>query len=101
MKSASQHLPVVVAIALMACGLLGGCGTVNSYLATGFEDVIPTWAGGLPADAPPRPGTQKYDEFMRQRELQRLQPAAKKDDTSTTSSATTTPSSPSAQGPVN
>jgi hypothetical protein len=97
MKSASQHLPVVVAIALMACGL-GGCGTVNSYLATGFEEVIPAWAGGLPADAPPRPGTQKYDEFMRQREQQRLQPAAKKDDASATS---TSPSTPTAQSPAN
>ena len=38
-------------------------------------DYIPQWAGGLPADAPPRPGTAKYDEFMRERERQRLMPA--------------------------
>jgi hypothetical protein len=43
-------------------------------------DVIPQWAGGLPADAPPRPGTAKYDEFMKERERKRLEPAPAKDD---------------------
>ena len=33
------------------------------------------WAGGLPADAPPRPGTAKYDETMKERERERLEPA--------------------------
>jgi hypothetical protein len=42
-------------------------------------DYIPQWAGGLPADAPPRPGTAKYDEFMRERERKRLEPAAPTD----------------------
>jgi hypothetical protein len=37
----------------------------------------------MPADAPPRPGTHKYDEFMRERERQRLQPAAPKDGAAT------------------
>jgi hypothetical protein len=40
-------------------------------------EVIPQWAGGLPADAPPRPGTAKYDEMMKQRERERLEPKAK------------------------
>jgi len=39
-------------------------------------DLIPQWAGGLPADAPPRPGTAKYDAYMAERERQRLMPAA-------------------------
>ena len=38
-------------------------------------DYIPQWAGGLPADAPPRPGTAKYDEFMKERERKRLRAA--------------------------
>jgi hypothetical protein len=91
MRTAFQRLPVVVATAMMACGL-GGCGTINHYMAVGLEDYIPAWAGGLPADAPPRPGTLKYDEFMRQREMQRLQPTAKKDDAGT--------STPLSLGPV-
>ena len=48
--------------------------------AAGVSDMIPQWAGGLPADAPPRPGTAKYDEFMRERERKRLEPAPAKDD---------------------
>jgi hypothetical protein len=80
MRTALHRLPVVLAIAVLACGL-GGCGTINGWLATGFEDYIPAFAGGLPADAPPRPGTVKYDEWMKERERQRLDgPAATKDE---------------------
>jgi hypothetical protein len=46
---------------------LAGCGTINERMAAGVSDAIPAWAGGLPADAPPRPGTAKYDEYMRER----------------------------------
>jgi hypothetical protein len=73
-----RQVAIVLAVALPGCGL-GGCGTINGYLAAGMSDVIPQWAGGLPADAPPRPGTLKYDEFMRERERKRLEPAAPKD----------------------
>src|SRR3954451_12010538 len=38
------------------------------------ERFDPAWAGGLPADAPPRPGTAKYDEYMQERERKRLMP---------------------------
>jgi hypothetical protein len=73
-----RHLAIVLAVALPACAL-GGCGTINAKLADGMGDYIPQWAGGLPADAPPRPGTAKYDEFMRERERKRLEPAAPTD----------------------
>jgi hypothetical protein len=69
-----RHLAVLLAVALPACGL-SACGTINEKLATGMSDTIPAWAGGLPADAPPRPGTAKYDEFMKERERKRLEPA--------------------------
>jgi hypothetical protein len=74
-----RHVAVVVTVAVMACGV-GGCGTINGYLASGLSDTIPHWAGGLPADAPPRPGTAKYDEFMRERERKRLEPAPAKEE---------------------
>ena len=74
--SVRRRLSALVGIVLLTASL-GGCGTLNGWLAAGFEDYIPAWAGGLPADAPPRPGTLKYDEFQRQREQQRLEPAAK------------------------
>jgi hypothetical protein len=91
LRPAWLRLPIVATIAALGCGL-GGCGTVNHYMAVGMESVIPAWAGGLPADAPPRPGTLEYDEFMRQREAQRQQPAVKKDDAD--------PSTPLALGPI-
>ncbi len=54
---------------------LSGCGTVNEKLSSG-GDYVPQWAGGLPADAPPRAGTPQYDAYMRERERKRLMPAA-------------------------
>jgi hypothetical protein len=79
MRHRSVRLPVLVAFTLTACGL-SGCGTINEKLAAGLTDVIPQWAGGMPADAPPRPGTAKYDEYMRERERKRLEPAPPKDE---------------------
>ena len=72
-----RHIAVIVAAALAGLGL-SGCGTINEKLAAGMSDAIPAWAGGLPADAPPRPGTAKYDEYMREREQKRLMPAAER-----------------------
>lgn len=67
-------------LAAMACaGSLAGCASINARVAEGMGELIPQWAGGLPADAPPRPGTAKYDEYMKERERRRLQPAAERD----------------------
>ncbi|MEY9186205.1 uncharacterized protein YceK [Bradyrhizobium sp. USDA 326] len=64
----------LVLVALAAA--LSGCGTVNEKLSAGMGDYVPQWAGGLPADAPPRPGTPQYDAYMKERERKRLLPAA-------------------------
>jgi hypothetical protein len=87
MPISNRHLAVVLAVALSACAL-GGCGTINEKLSDGMGDYIPQWLGGLPADAPPRPGTAKYDEYMKERERKRLEPApaANPADPSTSSS---------------
>jgi hypothetical protein len=77
MSVSSRHVATVLAATLLVCGL-SGCGTINEKLAAGMSDAIPAWAGGMPADAPPRPGTAKYDEFMRERERKRLEPAPAK-----------------------
>jgi len=74
----TRHLTVFVAVAL-ACGL-AGCASINEKMTPAVVDAIPQWAGGLPADAPPRPGTAKYDEFMKEREQKRLEPAPPKED---------------------
>lgn len=68
----------VLAIAVLAAGL-SGCGTVNEKFSAATGDYIPQWAGGLPADAPPRPGTPQYDAWMKERERKRLLPAADRD----------------------
>ena len=69
-----RHLAILLTVALPACGL-GGCGTINEKLADSMNDYVPQWLGGLPPDAPPRPGTAKYDEYMKERERKRLEPA--------------------------
>lgn len=73
MISRWRQLPLLLCILPVAC-TLAGCSSINSHLSAGMGDMIPQWAGGLPADAPPRPGTAKYDEMMKQRERARLEP---------------------------
>ena len=65
----TRHIAMIVALSLAGFAL-SGCGTINEKLAAGTADIIPAWAGGLPSDAPPRPGTAKYDEYMKERETQ-------------------------------
>lgn len=74
-----RHLAVLQVLLLPACSL-GACGTINEKLADGMADYIPQWLGGLPAEAPPRPGTAKYDEFMKEREGKWLEAAPAQDD---------------------
>ncbi|WP_291848390.1 hypothetical protein [Bradyrhizobium sp.] len=73
----TRSIAALFAIVLTCFGV-SGCGTINERMAAGVSDIIPVWAGGLPADAPPRPGTEKYDEYMRERERQRRLPAAER-----------------------
>src|ERR1700677_2539738 len=39
---------------------LGSCASVSSTVS----DHLPTWAGGMPKDVPPRPGAPGYEEFL-------------------------------------
>jgi hypothetical protein len=77
MLTSARHIAMIATVALAGWGL-SGCGTINEKLAAGVSDSIPAFVGGLPADAPPRPGTAKYDEYMRERERKRLLPAAER-----------------------
>jgi hypothetical protein len=67
-RSAMPQFIRVIALAatILAALSLAGCGSVSSFLAGSMGDLIPAWAGGLPADAPPRPGTAKYDDWVKQ-----------------------------------
>lgn len=82
------------ALILVALGAgLSGCGTVNEKLSAGMGDYVPQWAGGLPADAPPRPGTPQYDAYMKERERKRLLPAADREKEEQAEKGATGPSS--------
>jgi hypothetical protein len=49
--------------AFVLCIPLAGCGTINAWIAHTTAQHVPVWAGGLPEDAPPRPGTPEYAEY--------------------------------------
>jgi hypothetical protein len=90
----SNHIAAIVALAL-AGSALGGCASMNEKLSAGMGDYIPQWLGGLPPDVPPRRGTPQYDEYMKERERKRLEPAAATADgakPASPSSPTATPS---------
>src|ERR1700722_20961450 len=74
MPVSSKHIVAIVALALAGFAL-GGCSTINEKLSAGMGDYIPQWAGGLPPGVPPRRGTPEYDEYMKERERKRLEPA--------------------------
>jgi hypothetical protein len=71
-------LPAAVAVLLASS--LAGCGTINEKLTVGMADYVPQWAGGLPADAPPRPGTAKYEAWQKELERRRSLPAAQRNE---------------------
>ncbi|HZR90736.1 MAG TPA: hypothetical protein VFB02_28380 [Bradyrhizobium sp.] len=80
----------VLALVLLGASL-GGCASMNERASAAMGDYIPQWAGGLPADAPPRPGTAKYDEWMKERERLRQMPADQRPQDAQASCETTKP----------
>jgi len=62
---------LIVAAALS----VSGCGALNAGLSSMIADNLPQWAGGLPREAPPRPGDPRYAEFERE-QLAKTQMAA-------------------------
>jgi hypothetical protein len=69
------HQPLLLVALLLLGSCLGGCAGLNERASAAMGDYVPQWAGGLPPDAPPRPGTAKYDAWMKERERQRQLPA--------------------------
>jgi hypothetical protein len=52
-------------VLVCSAGLLGSCGGATESGVSGYvADHWPHWAGGMPADAPPRPGAPGYDEVI-------------------------------------
>ena len=90
-----HHIAAILAVALAGLAL-GGCSSINEKLAAGVGDTLPQWAGGLPPDVPPRRGTPQYDEYVKERERKRLEPAA----ANAAASASASPAASSAQQPL-
>ena len=61
--------PSLIPVFLIA-SLLAGCTTTGSNPVAD----MPSWMGGLPADAPPRPGTPAYDAWQAQRAREAARP---------------------------
>ena len=64
-----SNMTRVVAL-LMACVALASCSRTMESVSEKVIDWTPAWMGGLPKDAPPRPGTPEYDEFRRKQEAE-------------------------------
>jgi hypothetical protein len=77
MTARLRQLATLLVSALLAASL-SGCASINEKASSAMGAYIPQWAGGLPADAPPRPGTPEYDAYMKERERLRLIPAAER-----------------------
>jgi hypothetical protein len=90
---------LITAATLLGFGLnLASCG---SFVA----DHWPHWAGGLPADVPPRPGTPGYEEFVAHGQSRAdAKPDAKQEPTATAaavqSGAPQAPLAPAPAAPV-
>jgi hypothetical protein len=56
-----------LAVALIVLGLGSVLASCTEFSGT-VADHWPHWAGGLPADAPPRPGSPGYAEFIAHRQ---------------------------------
>ena len=95
MPVSSNHIAALVALALAGFAL-GGCASVNEKLSAGMGDYIPQWLGGLPPDAPPPRGTPEYDEYMKERERKRLEPAVAADGAKPASPSSASPSASNA-----
>jgi hypothetical protein len=69
------HIAAIFALSLAGLAL-SGCGSINEKLGATVGDALPQFVGGLPPDVPPRRGTPEYDEYMKERERKRLEPAS-------------------------
>jgi hypothetical protein len=69
-----HHIAAILALSLAGL-VLSGCGSINEKLGATVGDALPQFVGGLPSDVPPRRGTPEYEEYMKERERKRIEPA--------------------------
>ena len=74
MSVRTRHIAKIAALALVGLSFCA-CSSINERIGPTIADTLPTWAGGMPKDVPPRKGTPEYDAYMREQERKRLEPA--------------------------
>jgi len=74
MSVRARHTTTIAALALLGLSFCG-CSSINERISPTIADTLPTWAGGMPKDVPPRRGTPEYDAYMKEQERKRLEPA--------------------------
>ena len=72
-----QFIKTIPGLAKAITELIGDVSRVGSSVAKLAS--MPEWAGGIPKDAPPRPGTPEYDEWQKKRAQGAVTPKASKD----------------------
>jgi hypothetical protein len=60
----------VLSLVILAVPLLAGCASSGSNPVAD----MPHWIGGLPSDAPPRPGTPAYEAWQPERAQEAVRP---------------------------
>ena len=67
-----HHSFVIMSFMTRLIVLLIAAGPVLGSCTSGgvIGDVMPHWAGGLPKNAPPRPGTPEYDAYRQKLEAE-------------------------------
>lgn len=73
-----MHFLRCLLVAIMLSQGLTGC----SWLSATIADHLPTWAGGLPANAPPRPDDPRYAELKQKSDIVSDTPLSKNSDVS-------------------
>ena len=78
-----RALILCIVLALGGCGILDeGLRDMKSHATEAISDLIPTWMGGLPSSAPPRPDDPKYAQWLKAQQEEAARPKNdKKDDT--------------------
>ena len=94
-RTAVLGRPVFSALLVIAGLALASCSSVSNFTS----DHWPTWAGGMPKDVPPRPGSPGYDEFLVHQQGKDVAPQVEqKDNASAAPAARPLPGQGSAQG---
>ncbi len=70
MSVRARHIATTAVFA--AATILSGCASINEKMAPILGDNLPMWAGGMPKDVPPRPGTPEYEAYMKELERKQL-----------------------------